>query len=85
MDRLRSLSVLRMTKRPRLPMTAGAFRGVRRRRSAPFRVHVVADQNAPAFRRPPVTVMPLSDAVGMALLRMALRTCAADDPGFDAA
>ena len=53
--------------------------------SAPFRVHVVADQNAPAFRRPPVTVMPLSEAVGMALLRMALRICAADEPGFDAA
>ena len=68
------------TKKPRLPMAAGAFLQVRRRRSAPFRVHAVADQKPLTFRRPPVTVMPLSDAVGTALLRMALRICAAVAP-----
>ena len=38
-------------------------------------------QKAATFRRPPVTVFPASEGVGSALVRMALRICAAVEPG----
>lgn len=43
------------------------------------------DQKPLTFRRPLVTTLPFSEAVGTALLRMALRMVAADEPGWYAA
>ena len=42
-------------------------------------------QKAATFRRPPVRVLPFSETVGSALLRMALLMAAADEPGWYAA
>ena len=39
------------------------------------------NQNPLTFNRPPVTVLPASDAVGTALLRIADLIAAADEPG----
>ena len=41
----------------------------------------MVDQNPLTFRRPPVTVLPLNDAVAVALPRMAALICAAVAPG----
>ncbi len=43
------------------------------------------DQNPLTFRRPPVAVLPESEAVGTALVRIALLIAAADEPGWYAA
>lgn len=80
-----SFSCRRDEKVPGAERQPGPFCVVRRRWSAPFHVQAVADQKPLTFRRPPVAVMPLSEAVGTALLRMALRICAAVAPGFEAA